>query len=87
MSDGKKIEMVQTGGRFTMNLVEDGVRSVLASDQDGAVVGLSWWLNPTIFDLAAKLRTWKCSDAQIRQAYESLLSGRDTHLEFDLPGD
>jgi hypothetical protein len=83
----KKIEIIQEGNRFTMQLIEGERRSVLASDQTGAALDYSWWLNPIIFDLAQTLRDWNCSDAQIRQAYEHLLSGRPTHLKFDLPPD
>jgi hypothetical protein len=83
----KKIAITQTGDRFTMELIEDGRRSVLANNESHADLNYRWWLNPMIFDLAEELRTWDCSDAQIRQAYVSLLSGRDTHIELDLPTD
>jgi hypothetical protein len=83
----RKIEIIQTGNRFTMQLIEDGRCSVLFSDENGAAVGYAWWLNPTILDLARALRALKCSEAQIRQAYESLLPRRDTRLEFGLPRD
>jgi len=70
-----------------MELIEDGRHSVLANNESQADLNYRWWLNPMIFDLVEELRTYWCSDAQIRQAFESLLSGRDTHLEFDLPAD
>ena len=83
---GRKIQIIQRDGRFTMQLLEEGrLESVLATDKDGAAVGHQWWLNPPVFDLAARLRELRCSDAQIRQAYESLLSGKDTDLTLDLP--
>ena len=82
----RKIEIVQNGNRFTLNMIEDGKqKSLLASDNAGAALDFSWWLDPTIFKLAEELKTWRCSDAQIREAYQSLLSGRDTHLELDIP--
>ena len=82
----RKIEIVQSGRRFTMNMIEDGKqKSLLDSDKVGAALDYPWWLNPTIFNLAEELKTWKCSEAQIRQAYQSLLSGHDTHLELDIP--
>ena len=82
----RKIQIIQQNDRFTMQLLELGrVKSVLATDRDGAVVAHRWWLNPIVFDLAATLREWRCSDAQVRQAYECLLSGNDTDLTLDLP--
>lgn len=80
----RKIEIIQTGGRFTMQRVEHGKTYVLASDKDGAAVGHQWWLNPVVFNLAEEMKTWGCSDAQIRQALESLTSGKDTHLVLDV---
>lgn len=80
-----KIRIIQTGGRFTMQHVKDGKIYILFGDEGGAVVGHQWWLNPLMLDLLKEMRTWKCSDQQIREAYQSLLSGHDTDLEFDVP--
>ena len=80
----KKIEIHQTGGRFTMELVDGDRRSVLFSDKDGALVGHQWWLNPALLNLPEELRNRGCSDAQIRQALESLSSGKDTHFTLTL---
>lgn len=67
-----------------MELVEGNRRSVLASDKDAAVVGHRWWLNPVVYNLPEELKIWGCSDAQIRQALESLTSGKDTNLVLDV---
>ncbi len=80
----RKIEIIQTGGRFTLQRVEGGKTYVMASDRDGAVVGHEWWLNPAVFNLPDELKTWGCSHAQVRLALEALASGTDTHLEFDV---
>jgi hypothetical protein len=82
---GKKIEIIQEGNRFSMQLIEGDRRTVIASDRDGAALNYSWWLNPTIFDLAKTLKLWDCTDTQIRDTYEQLLSGRDTRLELVIP--
>lgn len=68
-----------------MQHVKDGKTGVLLTDEGGAVVGHQWWLNPLMLDLIKEMRTWRCSDRQIREAYESLLSGHDTDLESDVP--
>ena len=81
----RKLEITQTGNRFTMELVEGGRRCLLFSDKDGAAVNHQWWLNPAMLNLPGALKNWGCSDAQIRQALESLTSGQDTHLTLDLP--
>jgi hypothetical protein len=82
---GKKIEIIQEGTRFTMRLIEGDRPTVIASDQDGSALDYPWWQNPTIFDLAKMLKLWNCSDTQIREAYEQLLSGHATRLELDIP--
>jgi hypothetical protein len=81
---GKKIKIIQQGNRFTMELIEGDKISVLVSDHDGTALNYSWWLNPTIYNLAQNLKEYGCSDLQIREAYEDLLSGHDTHLELDI---
>jgi hypothetical protein len=84
MADSK-IEIIQSDGRFTARRLEYGQTFVLASDKDGGAVGHQWWLNPQVFNLPEEMKTWGCNDAQIRQAIESLTSGKDTHLEFEVP--
>jgi hypothetical protein len=79
-----KIEIVQSGGRFTMQKVEDGQTVVLLSDKDGARTGNQWWLHPAI-NITAHLRGCGCSDVQIGQVIDSLLSGKDTNLSLDVP--
>ena len=80
----KQIQIIQQGGTFTMNLLEDGNFKAVLETDSGRPVGIRWWLIPVVFDLTARLRECGCSDAQIRQAYESLLSGHDTNLTLDL---
>lgn len=82
----KKLQIIQKDDHFTMQLLENGrLKSVLMTDQTGPKVGHRWWLNPIVFNLAAAMKEWQCNDSQIRQAYESLLSGKNTDLTFDLP--
>ena len=81
----RKIQIIQRNNTFTMNLLEDGqFKSTLETDS-GNQLPSQWWLNPIVFNLTERLRDAGCSDAQIRQAYDSLLSGHETHLELDLP--
>ena len=80
----RQIQIIQRNNTFTMNLLEDGqVKSTFETGSGN--LPLRWWLIPIIFNLTERLRDNGCSDAQIRQAYESLLSGHETHLELDLP--
>ena len=67
-------------------LKDYGIPSVvLATDRDSVPVGHRWWLDPTVFDLTQTLKEQNCSESQIRQVYESLLSGQDTHLVLEVP--
>ena len=78
-----KIEIIQSGGRFTLQKVEDGQTVVLLSDNDGARAGSQWWLDPAI-NITEHLKGCGCSDVQIRQVIDSLLSGKDTNLSLDV---
>jgi hypothetical protein len=82
----RKLQIIQRGDTFTLKSQEEGKQElVIANDGDRGARGVRWWLMPLIFDLAGTLREQGCSDAQIRRAYESLLSGHDTDLTLDLP--
>jgi hypothetical protein len=79
----RTLQIIQQNNTFTMNLLEDG--EFKGTLESGNQLTFQWWLNPRVFNLEERLRDNGCSDAQIRQAYDSLLSGHETNLELDLP--
>ena len=79
----RTIKIDQTGDRLTVEQVDGRRRGLLFSKGPGAL-GHQWWLSSQL-NLPAELKTLGFSDMQIRKALKHLTSGKDTHLEFEMP--
>ena len=86
MGEQHRLELNQRNGRLTLTLHhrELGMSPMNLISDMGAPFGVSWWLEPEL-NLREILKGAGCSDAGIRQIYESAASKMDMHLFIDLP--